>query len=409
MSFPVPNEYDMPDVTYDNGNVVTYPPSLSGDGTGVNLSQLEKELILTLFSKAAYAEDDASTAYNTLENLWTTTTKTITYNLSHVTSSNTTENIESGQNYTTSLTASDDYTINSVVVTMGGIDITAEVYSSGTITIPSVTGNIVITATAVLAAQSITATYTQSGTVYDTDSLDSLKADLVVTANYAGGTSGTVTDYTLSGTLEVGTSTITVSYAGLTDTFTVTVTRSVLLQSYDFTQGLTDSVGGNVATLSGAATQDSSGVHLSSASSYVTLPDLIKADGDVTIEFDIGTMSKAFSGAHGRLIMWDSTSGFIYRSTGSWQVYNGSAWEDIAETVTDANYYANKNIKLRVGPKKSAALPKSDMEIIVDGESVWSKAEYFNTQAANAIYLGQSTTAFFNCTIKAVRVYEGER
>lgn len=225
MSFPVPNEYDMPDVKYNNGDVISLPPSLSGDGTGVNLSQLEKNLILTLFSKAAYAEDDASAAYDTLENLWTTTTRTITYNLTHVTSSNTTESIESGQSYTTSLTADTDYTMNTVTVTMGGEDVTDEVYSSGTVTIPSVTGNIVITATAELPLQSITASYTQRGTVYDTDSLDSLKADLVVTANYVGGTSETVpsSDYTLSGTLVEGTSTITVSYEGKTTTFTVNV------------------------------------------------------------------------------------------------------------------------------------------------------------------------------------------
>lgn len=71
---------------------------------------------------------------------------------------------------------------------------------------------------------SISCVYTQSGTVYDTDSLDSLKADLVVTALYDDQTTETVTSYTLSGTLTAGTSTITVSYGGKTTTFTVTVT-----------------------------------------------------------------------------------------------------------------------------------------------------------------------------------------
>lgn len=71
---------------------------------------------------------------------------------------------------------------------------------------------------------SISAVYTQSGTVYNTDTLDSLKSDLVVTANYDDGTSSAVTTYTLSGTLSVGTDTITVSYGGKTATFTVTVT-----------------------------------------------------------------------------------------------------------------------------------------------------------------------------------------
>lgn len=71
----------------------------------------------------------------------------------------------------------------------------------------------------------IRAVYTQSGTVYDTDSLDNLKADLVVTAFYQGGGSKAVTGYTLSGTLTEGTSTITVSYGGETTTFDVAVTH----------------------------------------------------------------------------------------------------------------------------------------------------------------------------------------
>lgn len=75
---------------------------------------------------------------------------------------------------------------------------------------------------------SISAVYTQSGTVYDGDSLDSLKSDLVVTAIWSDSSTSTVasTDYALSGTLTVGTSTITVSYGGKTTTFTVTVTSS---------------------------------------------------------------------------------------------------------------------------------------------------------------------------------------
>lgn len=71
---------------------------------------------------------------------------------------------------------------------------------------------------------SISAVYTQSGPVYTTDSLDKLKADLVVTATYDDTSTQTITSYTLSGTLTEGTSTITVSYGGKTATFTVTVT-----------------------------------------------------------------------------------------------------------------------------------------------------------------------------------------
>jgi hypothetical protein len=85
----------------------------------------------------------------------------------------------------------------------------------------------------------ITAVYTQSGTVYDTDSLDSLKTDLVVTAFYVDGTSAAVAaaKYTLSGTLEAGTSTITVSYGGKTTTFDVTVTEHQKLPLATFVDG----------------------------------------------------------------------------------------------------------------------------------------------------------------------------
>ena len=93
---------------------------------------------------------------------------------------------------------------------------------------------------------SITAVYTQSGTVYDSATLDSLKADLVVTANYDDSSSETVTNYTLSGTLTAGTSTITVSYNGKTTTFTVTVTATPT--SRTITNNLTDCTNSNAAT-----------------------------------------------------------------------------------------------------------------------------------------------------------------
>ena len=74
---------------------------------------------------------------------------------------------------------------------------------------------------------SISAVYTQSGTVYDTDDLNSLKADLVVTATYDDSSTAVIpdTDYSLSGNLTTGTSVITVMYEGKTASFNVTVTE----------------------------------------------------------------------------------------------------------------------------------------------------------------------------------------
>lgn len=75
---------------------------------------------------------------------------------------------------------------------------------------------------------SISAVYTQSSAIYETDALDDLKDDLVVTALMSDQTTRPVTDYTLSGTLTEGTSTITVTYGGKTTTFTVTVSHEAV-------------------------------------------------------------------------------------------------------------------------------------------------------------------------------------
>lgn len=87
---------------------------------------------------------------------------------------------------------------------------------------------------------SISAVYNQgSKTVYNTASLDSLKEDLVVTAVYGDTSTEVITDYTLSGTLTVGTSTITVAYQNKTTTFTVEVTMnpsSLLPEAYQLVE-----------------------------------------------------------------------------------------------------------------------------------------------------------------------------
>lgn len=78
----------------------------------------------------------------------------IIYVLSNVTSSSKDNSIKSGESYNTTLTASPGYELSSVIVKMGGSDITKSVYSDGDITISAVTGNIVITASAVQSSAS---------------------------------------------------------------------------------------------------------------------------------------------------------------------------------------------------------------------------------------------------------------
>ena len=76
------------------------------------------------------------------------TTYSVTNRLDKVINSNKAGIVAEGSAYTATLSTEGELT--SVTVTMGGVDITATAYSNGVVTIPKVTGDVVITATAVV-------------------------------------------------------------------------------------------------------------------------------------------------------------------------------------------------------------------------------------------------------------------
>lgn len=78
-------------------------------------------------------------------------TYTITRNLTNVASSNTANSIAEGASYNTTLTPTGTYKkLGDISVTMGGADISSSAVSSNNISIPKVSGNIVITCEAVI-------------------------------------------------------------------------------------------------------------------------------------------------------------------------------------------------------------------------------------------------------------------
>ena len=78
-------------------------------------------------------------------------TYTITRNLTNCDSSNTADSIAEGAAYTTSLTPTGTFKkLGTITVTMGGTDISSTAVSGSTVTIASVTGNIVITCAATI-------------------------------------------------------------------------------------------------------------------------------------------------------------------------------------------------------------------------------------------------------------------
>lgn len=96
-------------------------------------------------------------------------TYSITNTLLHCTTNNNTSLVVTGSSYSATITADNNYTLEgaTVSITMGGNDITSTAYNNGVISIASVTGNVVISVSAVSTLPQLVAYATpQSGVSY---------------------------------------------------------------------------------------------------------------------------------------------------------------------------------------------------------------------------------------------------
>lgn len=145
-------------------------------------------------------------------------------------------------------------------------------------------------------ASSISCVYTQTGTVYTTDTLDSLKDDLVVTAHYSDSTTKVLkpSDYTLTGTLTAGTSTIIVHYGNLETSFTVTVTvRTLSSISAVYTQSGTvytdDDLDSLKSDLVVTATYNDSSTEIVPSTDYELSGTLASGTSTITVTYESKT------------------------------------------------------------------------------------------------------------------------
>lgn len=122
--------------TYSDGNFKTVTGyTLSGTiKEGVNIITVSYGGLTATFTVTGYVQS---------------VTYTVTNNLTGVTNSNSQTEVTDGF-YSATLTVEDGFMLNSVVITMGGVDVTDSVYTAetGSILITEVTGDIVITAVA---------------------------------------------------------------------------------------------------------------------------------------------------------------------------------------------------------------------------------------------------------------------
>lgn len=123
----------------------------SGVGEGMTIRQINA--LNELFKICAYTQNPSSQYNEFLQafdigGVEPSESWKITNNLTNVVNNNNAIYVIKGSPYSATLTASEGYSINSVIVEMGGEDVTSTVYSDGSINISSVTGDVVITATA---------------------------------------------------------------------------------------------------------------------------------------------------------------------------------------------------------------------------------------------------------------------
>lgn len=97
-----------------------------------------------------------------------TTYYSVTSNLTYATNSNSSTSVASGESYRATITPYVGCEITSCSVTMGGTDITSTAYRNGVVSIAAVTGNVVITVTAVLPkVNQLPTSVDTDGTIYN--------------------------------------------------------------------------------------------------------------------------------------------------------------------------------------------------------------------------------------------------
>lgn len=200
----------------------------SEQGGGAGTPTEVRQAIFALLSKAVYTDDGLADEKAIIQS-WATEVTDITLNQSAITISGAT----TSQLVATTTPAGGMVTWSSSNPSVANVSNSGLVtgVSNGTVTITASSGGKRATCTATVTGfatlTGISAVYTQTRTIYDTDNLSDLVNDLVVTASYDNGTTATLTDsqYTLSGILEEGNSTIVASYGGFTASFAVRVSH----------------------------------------------------------------------------------------------------------------------------------------------------------------------------------------
>lgn len=418
------------EVTY-YGNKVTFTDA-DGDHT-INvldgMTATVKSALLNLFQHVAYVDDQGQTYYDALYDAFNPVLNvdyiTVVFDPGTAVIYNTYEPAQL-RPYITCTAHYDDGTSATVdTYTLSGT------LAAGTDTITVTYGgkSAIFTVTVVEWLTSISAVFTQgSATIYNTDTLDKLRQYLVVTATYEDSSTATVTNYTLAGSLSIGTSTITVSYGGMTDTFSVAVTDSGYLYYWDFTDSLVDRVAGVVGQVMNVE-RTSAGIVFNKLEkvNYFSARDVL--DNNRYVEIDLKDVSNKSTSNTTALFMfgirqegetWDSpwvnsvanVFGYHYSATSSSNRFgvltsNSTHWGYPSNSSVGAPSYLDGSsctIKISIASDWKVTVYKNG----VDMNILYNSAKQVVTNA-KSIYLGtpsdtSSYLSFAEMTVTGLRV-----
>lgn len=202
-------------------------------------------------------------------------------------------------------------------ISNGSCDITA---TAGSV---SATCTVTVDVEELVVLTGISATYT-GGDVTAGTALTDLTG-ITVTATYSDGSTEAVTDYTLSGSISVGVNTITVTYEGLTTTFTVNGTEM------DYGDALYPLVNGNYTSSTGMFTVDvTNGNHVkisnlsgANATMFVNMLDIVNNAPTASAEA-VNNKSEKFTLNSGDSVVYSITGTFPLGSSFGWRVSNSA-------------------------------------------------------------------------------------
>ena len=263
----------------------------------------------------------------------------------------------------------------------------------------------------------IEAIYTQTQEVFPDTPLNDLKQDLVVKAVYRNNRKKVVTDYTLSGTLAVGTSTIMVTYSGFTTTFNVVVTSSVVLEyDWDFSVSDYDRIKGQLATYQNCV-KTAQGIQLAGSNSRLIYlwwevaenAGIYAKDGqDLVLEVDVTGQNTRSTGNHKRFLMWNDTDGFIGRykngSTYKWEVYcTTGGWRDLTDVpqdidLTDMYLFNNSTMKFVFHYDRT-------VDVFSGTKYIGKFYQQFGNRSYAFGWLGSTGNVYYDAIIQGIRIY----